>query len=195
MRERRFSHCHDNDSSNSSIDSKSDRHIRKHTDGYQRARADIVTGGRIRTESNSSVGSDTHRDWKEGCRGWGSKSRKSNENRNWRACEGGELNFSQGERNITSNNLSSWREASNGRQGFQRDHDRGQGFQREGSYGRGERRCNINQYSGSKSSSMHRSRGESDTIQASTPKASQVEGRQQKSENAVSQRTGFKVKE
>ena len=119
---------HHRDSSNSSVDSRTD-HVRKQDNRYHMSRTDSLnstgsisdlhgaTGGRIRTESNSSVGSDTRRDWKEGCLGGGPRN-KNNNDRNWRVDEGRKLDLNLGE--MPTNNTGSWRGAEGGRKGFQR---------------------------------------------------------------------------
>lgn len=180
------------DSSNSSVDSRSDD-VRKHDHRYQTSRSHSLSsigstsdvprtmgGTRIRTESNSSIGSDTRRDWKEGCLGGGPRSRSNNERSLW-VDEGSKWGLGLG---VTqTNNAGSWRGAEGGRQGFQRS----------GSYERSEgRQYKINQDSGSRNSSTHHYRGERDAVAASPTKAFQ--GERQGSERKF--RTGgIRVKE
>jgi hypothetical protein len=137
-------------------------------------------GGRIRTESNSSIGSDTRRDWKEGCRGGGPRNKNSNE-RNWQVDEGRKLELNLGE--MPTNNTSSWR----GGEG------RGKGFQRSLSYERGEgRQYKVHQDSGNRSSGMSYHGGQRGALAASTTTAStrDSEGNERKF-----RRQGIRVKE
>lgn len=167
------------DSSNSSVDSRSD-HVRKQDNRYisrtdrlssAGSTSDVhgaVGGGRIRTTSNSSIGSDTRRDWKEGCLGGGP--RNKNNERNWRVDEGRKLEPNLGE--MQTNNTGSWRGADGGRKGFQRSL----------SYERGERQYEVHQDSGNRSSSMSYYRGQRGALAASATRASpgESEGNERK---------------
>jgi hypothetical protein len=161
-------------------------------------------GGRIRTESTSSVGSDTHRDWKEGCLGGGPRSRNSNQKEHQQTGEGGNFELKFGEKQNNSSNQGSWRTVGNRKHGFQRDEDQRQGYQRGGErrpgfhgsayYEREEARSNMKQDSRSRSSDKHHNTGESDAMGASAVGASQEEGKWQSSQYN-SQRSKYKVKQ
>lgn len=181
---------HHRDSSNSSVDSRSD-HVRKQDNRYHISRTDSLnsTGsasdvhgaigrGRIRTESNSSVGSDTRRDWKEGCLGGGP--RNKNNERNWQVDEGRKLELNLGE---MPNNAGSWRGAEDGRRSFQRSlsNERGEGGQYK-----------VHQDSGNRSSSVSYYGGQRGAMAASATRASpgESEGNERKF-----RRGGIRVKE
>ena len=144
---------HHRDSSNSSVDSRSD-HVRKQDNRYHMSRTDSLNstgstsdvhgatgGGRVRTESNSSVGSDTRRDWKEGCLGGGPRNKNDND-RNWRLDEGRKPELNLGE--MPTNNTGSWRGAEDGRKSFQRSLS----YEREGG------QYKVHQDPGNRSSSV-----------------------------------------
>jgi len=183
---------HHRDSSNSSVDSRSDN-VRKQDNRYHISRTDSLSsigstsdvhgaigGGRIRTESNSSIGSDTRRDWKEGCLGGGPRNKNSKE-RNWRVDEGRKLELNLGE--MPTNNTGSWRGAEGGRKGFQRSvsYERGEG-----------RQYKVHQDSGNRSSSMSYYGGQRGALAASATRASpgDSEGNERKFH-----RGGIRVKE
>ena len=183
---------HHRDSSSSSVDSRSD-HVRKHDNRYHISRTHSLSsitstsdvprsfgGGRTRTESNSSIGSDTRRDWKEGCLGGGPRNNNNNE-RNWQVDEGRKLELNLGE--MQTNNTGSWRGAEGGRKGFQRSlsYER-----REG------RQYKVCQDSGNRSSSVSHYRGQRDALAASTTRASPGES---EGSGRKFHRGGIRVKE
>ena len=183
---------HHRDSSNSSVDSRSD-HVRKQDNRYHISRTDSVSstcstsdvhgaigGGRIRTESTSSIGSDTRRDWKEGCLGGGPRNKNNNE-RNWRVDEGRKLERNLGE--TSTNNTGSWRGAEGGRKGFQRSLS----YEREEG-----RQYKVHQDSGNRSSSTSYYGGQRGALAASDTRASprESEGNERKF-----RRGGIRVKE
>jgi len=175
---------HHRDSSNSSVDSRSD-HVRKQDNRYHISRTDSVSStcstsdvrgaigeGRIRTESTSSIGSDTRRDWIEGCLGGGPRNKNNNE-RNWRVDEGRKLERNLGE--TSTNNTGSWRGAEGGRRGFHRSL----------SYERGEsREYKFHQDSGNRSSSTSYYGRQRGALAASDTRASpgESEGNERKFE-------------
>ena len=182
---------HHRDSSSSSVDSRSDR-VRKQDNRYHISRTDSLSstgstsdvhraigGGRTRTESNSSIGSDTRRDWKEGCLGGGP--RNKNNERNWRVDEGRIPELNVGE--MSTNNTGSWRGAEGERKGFQRSlsYERGEG-----------RQYKVNHDSGNRSSSASYYGGQRDALAASATRASpgEREGNERKFH-----RGGVRVKE
>ena len=183
---------HHRDSSSSSVDSRSD-HVRKHDNRYHISRTHSLSsitstsdvprsfgGGRTRTESNSSIGSDTRRDWKEGCLGGGPRNNNNNE-RNWRVDEGRKLELNLGE--MQTNNTGSWRGAEGGRKGFQRSlsYERREGGQYK-----------VYQDSGNRSSSVSHYRGQRDALAASTTRASPGES---EGSGRKFHRGGIRVKE
>jgi hypothetical protein len=139
-----------------------------------------IGGGRIRTESNSSIGSDTRRDWKEGCLGGGPRNKNNNE-RNWRVDERRILELNVGE--MQTNNTGSWRGTEGGRKSFQRSlsYERGEG-----------RQYNVHQDSGNISSSVSYYGGQRDALAASATRVSpgEREGNERKF-----RRGGIRVKE
>ena len=139
-----------------------------------------ATGGRIRTESNSSVGSDTRRDWKEGCLGGGPRN-KNNNDRNWWVDEGRKLDLNL--REMPTNNTGSCGGAEGGRKGFQRSlsYERGEGGQYK-----------VHQDSGNRSSSVSYYGGQRGAMAASATRAStgEREGNERKF-----RRGGIRVKE
>ena len=188
--EQKLNHHHD--SSNSSVDSRSDN-VRKQDNRYHISRTDSLSstgstsdvhraigGGRIRTESNSSIGSDTRRDWKEGCLGGGPRNKNNNE-RNWRVDERRILELNVGE--MQTNNTGSWRGAEGGRKSFQRSlsYERGEG-----------RQYNVHQDSGNISSSASYYGVQRDALAASATRASP--GEREGSEHKF-RRGGIRVKE
>jgi hypothetical protein len=160
-------------------------------------------GGRIRTESNSSVGSDTRRDWKEGCLGGGPKSRNSNQDGHWQTGEGSKLELKFAEKQDSNSNLGSWRTVGNMKRGFHRDEDQRRCYQRGGdrrpdfrgsaNYEREGRQRNMNQDSRIRNSNKFHNGGESDAMGASAARASRGDSKCQDSEGN-SKRGGYKVK-
>ncbi|XP_023714388.1 uncharacterized protein LOC111868185 isoform X2 [Cryptotermes secundus] len=179
---------HHRDSSNSSVEGRP-YPIRENNNGHQGSRTYSVSrngsgsdlprdlgGSRIRTESNSSVGSDTRRDWKDGCLGGGPRSRNSNQVGHGQTDEGSRLKRNFGEKRDSSSNWGSWR-------GYQRGGNRRPDFHGSVNYEQEARQSNMNQDSGSRSSNMHHNREQSDAMGASAARASQRESRWQGSED------------
>jgi hypothetical protein len=138
-----------------------------------------IGGGRIRTESNSSIGSDTRRDWKEGCLGGGP--RNKNNERNWRVDEGRIPELNVGE--MPTNNTGSWRGAEGERKGFQRSlsYERGEG-----------RQYKVNQDSGNRSSGVSYYGEQRDALASAATRASPAE---REGNERKFRRGGIRVKE
>lgn len=204
---------HHRDSSSSSVERLSYSN-REHNSGHQGSRTyslrstgsglDLplgLGGGRKRTESNSSVGSDTRRDWKEGCLGGGPRSRNNNQEEHWQTGGRSQLELNFGEKQDSSSNWGAWNRKQDfqrgeyQRQGYQRGGDRRSGFHGSANYEQEEaRRSNMNRDSGSRGSYMRHNREESEAMGAPAARAPQRDNRWQGSEDKP-QKRGYKVKE